>query len=308
MISEKEGISPEEVNAFIGNDIMQTWLSINGQMEIEKNEGETFTDEWGITWKRKGYYNSPISHPLSGLSAEQIARYPFPEACKPERFHILDVLISKYGKTHFIGADISGSLFEPAYHLRGMEELLTDMLIGEPEAEILLDRICEFTGNVAEEALKREVDWIWLGDDVGTQQGMILSPELWRKWLKPRMVKLIKRIRSFRKDAVIAYHSCGAVRPIVGDLAEIGINVLNPVQESAVGMDQDEIKAKYGNTLTLMCGLDTQQFLPSANPEAVKKAAAEKNRKLSDGGGYIMAVSHSLQPDVPLENIYALFA
>ena len=307
MIAEKEGIPPEEVNAFIGNDIMQTWLSINGQMERPAAEGETFEDEWGITWKRQGYYNSPVSHPLSGYDAEKITRYPFPNPRAQERFAALDALIDKYGKTHFIGADISGSLFEPAYHLRSMEELLMDMVAGEPEAHILLDRVCEFTGDVAEEALKRDIDWVWLGDDVGTQQDMIMSPALWREWLKPRMAKLIQRIRGCRPDAIIAYHSCGSVWPIVADLVEIGINVLNPVQESAVGMNQEAIKSQYGSTLTLMCGVDTQQFLPSASPEAVKKAVMEKDAKLSNGGGYILAVSHSVQPDVPLENMYALF-
>jgi uroporphyrinogen decarboxylase len=306
-IAEKEGIPPEEVNAFIGNDIMQTWLSINGQMERPAAEGETFVDEWGINWERQGYYNAPIIHPLSGLDEEKIPKYPLPDPRKRERFDALEALIAKYGKTHFIGADLSGSLFEPAYHLKGMEELLMDMAGGESEAEVLLDRLCEFTGDLAEEALKRDIDWVWLGDDVGTQQGMIMSPALWRQWLKPRMAKLIKRIRGCRPDAIVAYHSCGSVWPIVDDLAEIGINVLNPVQESAAGMNQGEIKAKYGHALTLMCGVDTQQFLPSASPEAVKKAVREIDKKLSNGGGYILAVSHSVQPDVSLENIYALF-
>ena len=308
MIAEKEGIAPEAVNAFIGNDIMQTWLSINGQMERPAAEGETFTDEWGIIWKRQGYYNSPVSHPLSGLNADQIARYPFPDPRKPQRFAVLDALIDTYGKTHFIGVDISGSLFEPAYHLRGMEDLLMDMIAGEPEAQILLDRIGEFTGDVAQEALKRDIDWVWLGDDVGTQQDMIMSPALWREWFKPRMAQLIQRIRGYRPDMIIAYHSCGSVWPIVGDLAEIGINVLNPIQESAVGMNQKEIKSKYGRELTLMCGVDTQQFLPHAGVQAVKDAVKEKDTALSEGGGYIKAVSHSVQPDVPMENIYALFS
>jgi len=306
-IAEKEGIPLNEVDTFIGNDVVQTWISINTSMEYPLADGETFTDEWGITWLRDGIYNTPVKHPFAGMGVDEIKAHPFPDPKAPERFAVLDGLIEKYGKTHFIGADISSSIIEPAYHLRGMVQILMDLIIDEDIACAILDKMSDFTMAVAEEALNRDVDWIWLGDDIGSQQGMILSPEVWRKYIKPRMKRIIDRVQEIRPGTIIAYHSCGTIRQIIGDLVEIGVNVLNPVQESAVDMNQAEIKAEYGHALTFMCGLDTQQFLVDATPEEVRAKMEETIAKLSaGGGGYIHAVSHTIQPDVPIENIYAL--
>ena len=168
----------ENMDFFVGNDVLQTWLSINKQMMVFCPENQSFVDEWGITWHRDGYYNAVIKHPMADLDAEEIAAYPLPDPYVPERYAELKQLLDKYGKSHFIGADVSGSLFEPAYHLRGMENLLIDMASESEEADILLDRLCEFTTRVALEAVKMGVDWVWLGDDMGTQQSMLMSPDM----------------------------------------------------------------------------------------------------------------------------------
>lgn len=299
-------IPKEHLNNLIGNDVMQTWLSINKQMMAECMDGEQFVDEWGITWQRDGVYNTPVIHPMAILTTDEISTYHFPDPFLPKRYAELKDMIIKYGKSYFIGADISGSIFEPAYHLRGMENLLTDLALESPEGEVLLDRITDFTLNVALEAIKLEIDWVWLGDDMGTEKSMILSPNLWRRYFKPRMKKIIDGIRSIKPGIIIAYHSCGSIVPILSDLAELGIDVLNPIQESAAGMNQAEIKKLFGDRLTLMCGLDTQTFLPDATPQQVKVEMAYKAKLLSKNGGYIAAVSHTIQHDIPPVNILAL--
>jgi len=305
-LKRDKGIEVEALDSYFGNDILQSWLSINKQMTKPCVPGERFTDEWGITWERSGYYNAPVVHPLKELSAAEIATYPFPDPYAPERYHDFNAFIERHGKTHFIGADVSGTLFEPAYHLRGMQEFMMDMALEAEEADVLLDTLCDFSAKTAAFAVRCGADWIWLGDDMGTQASMLISADMWRRYFKPRMRKIIGAIRAESEDVVIAYHSCGSIYPIIGDLIEIGIQVLNPIQESAAGMNQRRIKDEYGDRLTLMCGLDTQTFLLQATPEEVYSEMQKKARELSRGGGYIAAVSHTIQHDVPTQNLSAL--
>jgi uroporphyrinogen decarboxylase len=136
---------------------------------------------------------------------------------------------------------------------------------------------------------------------------MILGPELWRKYFKPRMKEIIDVIRAERRDMIIAYHSCGSIRPIIGDLVEIGIDVLNPIQESAADMDQSEIKTEFGDRLTMMCGPDTQMFMPNSSPEEIRAKVRGLISKLNGNFRYIFAVSHTVQPDVSTEKLLAMF-
>jgi uroporphyrinogen decarboxylase len=305
-LMERYNVSSLQLDFKLGNDILQAWVSINGEMEREAEQGATFVDEWGITWLKDGIYNSVVRHPLKDLSYAEIEKYPFPDPYEPNRYKYLKEILVKYGEEYFIGADVSGSLFEPAYHLRGMEDLMVDMLTGDETAGIILDKIMDFTLKTALECVRLGVDWIWLGDDLGSQQNMLMSPELWREYFKPRMAKIIAEIKRERPDIPVAYHSCGSMSPVIPDLVEIGVNVLNPIQESAAGMNQREIKEKYGTKLALMCGLDTQTFLIKATANEVKAELARLERDLGGNGGYILAASHHIQPDTPIENIEKL--
>ncbi len=302
----KVGCSGLNLEIALGNDILQTWLSINYQLEREAKERQVFTDEWGITWKKENYHNMVINHPLENSSSKKFVNYPLPDPYKKERYAYLNKLISYYGYKYFIGADVSGTIFEPCYHLRGMDQLLVDLISEEKRIEILLDRIANFSLQVALQSLKLGVDWIWLGDDFGTQQGMLLSPKLWRKYFKPRMARIISKIKHIKPDIFIAYHSCGSIRPIIPDLVQIGIDALNPIQSTAKDMDVKEIKTQFGDEITLVCGIDTQDFLPRATPEMVKFKVREIVDTLGPGGGFIFAVSHTIQADTSVENVLAM--
>ena len=301
------GMTPLALDVHLKNDILQTWVSINREMARELSDGASFTDEWGITWKREGFHNMVTSHPLGSGDADFISEYPLPDPYHPSRYEALKDLLSKYGESHFIGADVSGSLFEPAYHLRGMEDLLMDLAMENDEAVILLDRLEDFTTKVALECVRLGVDWIWLGDDMGTQNGMIMSPSMWREVFKPRMKRIIAAIKAAKPGIFVAYHSCGSMSPIIPDLVEIGVDVLNPLQESAKDMDHAAVKRSFEDRITLMCGLDTQTFLIEASANEVRTKTREKIETLGYNGGFIFAASHHIQHDTPKENIDALF-
>lgn len=292
--------------AALGNDILQPWVSINASMARQVAEGVEFTDDFGISWVRRGLYNTVVHHPLMDADVPMIESYPMPDGAESSRYAVLEEMMAQFGQEMFIGADVSGSIFEPAYHLRNMEDLLIDMMTGADEAEAIFDRTMEFTIAAAKESLLRGVDWVWLGDDVGTQTGMIMSPWIWRNMLKPRMKQVIDELRSVNPEVIIAYHSCGSIRPIIGDLVEIGINVLNPLQPMATDMDNLEIKREYGSVLSFMAGIDTQGFLPNATPQEVKDETRRVIDAMGNGGGFIFAGSHTIQTDVPWENIEAM--
>lgn len=135
---------------------------------------------------------------------------------------------------------------------------------------------------------------------------MILGPELWRRLFKSRLRRIIAAVRQRTPNMTIAYHSCGAIRPIIPDLIEIGVQVLNPLQPRAAGMDPLEIKREYGEDLAFMGGLDTQEFLPRATPGAVYEHCRRLIAAMSRGGGFIFAASHTIQPDVPEANLRAM--
>ncbi|MCL1887455.1 MAG: methyltransferase, partial [Kiritimatiellaeota bacterium] len=305
-LCEKHGVPPLDLDLKIGNDILQTWVSINGEMERDAPQGAEFTDAFGITWRRDGAYNMVVKHPLRGFDADQLRAYQPPDPRAPERFAHLEFLLRNYGRGHFIGADVSSTLFDPACHLRHMEDFMMDLASGGEEAEILLDKLAEFAIALSRECVARGADWIWLGDDLGSQKGMLMSPEMWRQWFKPRMKKIIAAIRDARPGIPVAYHSCGSMAPVIPDLVEIGVDVLNPLQESAAGMDHDAVKREFGGRLALMCGLDTQQFMPRATPAEIAAKTKDTLARLAPGGGYIFAVSHTIQGDVSDAQIDAM--
>lgn len=300
------GVAPEALDERIGNDVRQTWLSINREMERHCAQGERFTDEWGNLWERQGYYNAVVRHALAGLDADEIRAYPAPGLFDGGRFDGLDRLLADYGDTHFIGADVSGTIFEPAYHLRGMEDFLMDLMEENDEAEAILDLVAAHSQRIALEAVRRGVDWIWLGDDLGTQNDMVMSPELWRRHIRPRMAAIIAAIRAEKPGMYIAYHSCGSIWRILPDLIGLGLDVINPLQESAAGMDHDVIRAQFGEKTTMFCGLDTQTFLLRATPEEVREATKSLVSRLGKNGHFLVGVSHTLQADIPTENIAAM--
>ena len=195
------------------------------------------------------------------------------------------------------------SHFEKANDARGIENFLADMA-GEPEyAQSLLDFIIHKNIVMLENFVNMSgVDGILLGSDWGTQRGLIMSPETWRRMIKPGEQLEYDLIKNAGKDVWI--HSCGNILPIVGDLADMGVKVLNPVQPEC--MDIEELNRQYGDRLTFWGGVSTQQTLPYGTPDEVRAETLRVAKLLGENGGYITAASQDIQPDVPLENIISL--
>ncbi len=308
-LAEVLEIPPERVGEAMGNDICQTWVNNNYAMEgiTHENEGDSHVDVWGIKWVKVGEFNQIADWPLANATPEQVLAYEFPFGHLDELVALMKPVMAQ-ADSFFVGVDVSPCAFEMYWRLRGMDKAILD-LVADPElAGVMLGRCADFAIALSEASCSRfAVDWLWTGDDVGGQQAMIMSPDLWREQLKSH----IKRVADVGKarGLPVAYHSCGAIRPIIGDLVEIGVDVLNPVQANCPGMDPLELKKEFGRDLAFMGGVDTHDLLPNGTADEVRRATACLIEGMTaDGGGYILAASHTVPPETPDDNIFAMYA
>jgi uroporphyrinogen decarboxylase len=273
---------------------------------------DTYTDEWGMRRQRTELYWEIMEHPLADATVEDLRHYPWPDPHDPRRVAgLAEEARRLYEETDYaLVADfLGGGIFEQALWMRGFERFMMDLLGNEPFATALLDILLELYiefYDVYLEAVGPYVQIVALGDDLGMQTGPLISPQLYRRLIKPRHKELYDFIHS-RTEAKIMHHTCGSVFPFVQDLIDVGVDILNPIQISARGMDPVALKREFGEQLVFHGGIDVQQILPFATPERVREEVKRIVAILGRGGGYILAPSHNIQADVPPENVLAMY-
>ena len=303
----------------LGVDTRFLDAGLRAQAAVETGEDDDYylyTDAWGILWrmpKSKPLYYDMANHPLAGLSVEDLDHYDIPAPLSVDDPGVVamgEIARDLYENTDY-GLVVFGpaSFFEFAWYLRGFENYMMDMVLNEAFLNKLLDILLEQHLAYWEAHLKhigQYVQVVQVADDLGHQGGPMMSLELYDRFVHPRHREVISFIKA-RTDAKVFQHSCGAVRQFLPRLIENGIDILNPVQVTAQGMDAAELKAEFGDRLCFWGGIDTQHILPNGTPDEV---AAETRRIigiLGEGGGYVVNTVHNIQADVPPENILALF-
>jgi uroporphyrinogen decarboxylase len=283
-----------------------------------EREGRTwhdFTDEFGVTWSMpedSPRYFDITNSPLAGLSIDDIARYPFPRGDDPTRFAGLRerALRIRRETPYPVVSGISGVVYEICWYLRGLENLFADMIERPEVLETVIDRTLQFWLDWFRLFLDEAgdiVDVIMIGDDLAGQKGPLFSPAIYRSAVKPRQKKLVQYIKS-RTSARIWYHSCGSVLEFIPDLIGNGVDVLNPVQIAARGMDPGGLKEKIGKRRSVWGGgIESQHALPHASPDEVREHVRQNLQVFKPGGGYVFANVHNIQADVPPENVLAMF-
>ena len=271
---------------------------------------EPFTDEWGIEWAVKSYetpfgvgrYTEMKRHPLAGDAA--VATYQPPDPHRPALYANLERLIREHKDEHYIIGRLHCTIFESAWALRGFQQMLLDFLLDPALTHEILEITYCYHKAVACEMAQRGVDMIWLGDDMGAQKNMLISPATWRAFFKGRMADIIAEAKRIAPRVTIAYHSDGAIYQIIPDLIEMGVDVLNPIQCDS--MDPARLKREYGDRLSFFGAIDVQNTLPFGTPESVAAEVRERRATIGAGGGWICAPTHHVQLDTPLENFRAL--
>ena len=241
-------------------------------------------------------------HPLADDQA--ISCYQPPDPNRPELYVDAAQVIRDFKDEYWIVGVTVTTVFETAWALRGLEQMLIDMVVDPDLADQVLDIPYQYHLAAAKRLVEMGVDMIWIGDDVGSQHEMLISPRMWRKFFKWRMADMIQELKAINPDLKVAYHSDGDIRRIIPDLIEIGLDVLNPIQPAC--MDPAEIKTQYGDRLCFWGTIDEQQTLPFGSPEDVRAEVLERLRTVGQGGGLILAPTHHVQLDTPLENFRAM--
>jgi len=266
--------------------------------------GSTISDDGVLSVPGSAHHFTHWVSPLRDVFDEDALR-AFPVWRTPEHF-TTDNFAASVAAAHAAGEVATlwiGRMFEAAWPIRGYENFLADMA-AEPEiAEYFLDNELRWNLWLTQQAVTAGVDMIITGDDVGSQKGLTMSPETWRALIKPRWKAIYALAKSINPKVTIWYHSCGNILPIIPDLIEIGLDILNPIQPEC--MDIDWIWREYHRDLSFDGGLGTQQLMPHGTPAQVRDEVRRLMDQFGANGGYILSPAHVLEPEVPLDNILA---
>jgi uroporphyrinogen decarboxylase len=289
----------------------------DGRIRQNRRNGRLWhdlTDEFGVVWSMpddQPLYMDISHHPLANATIDDVRRYPFPRGNDPTRFSGLRAVAQQIQSSGFaVCTGIGGVVYEYGWYLRGLEHWFMDMIENPAFCEAVLDRMLEFwtdfyTGFMAE--VGGCVDVVMIGDDLAGQDGPLFRPDFYRRVVKPRQKALVRHIKKLT-SARIWYHTCGGCIEYIPELIDNGVDILNPVQISARGMDPAELKRRFGDQIVFWGGgIDSQHILPFGSPQQVHDQVRENIAAFKPGGGYVFNNVHNIQAGVPAENIVALF-
>jgi len=239
-------------------------------------------------------------------AVNDVYEYPFPDVGASYRYEHLSeevIKIKEKGLPTVSGYECGS--FEKLWALRGMDNFLVDLL-EEPEfLTPLIEKVSDLKAQIAADKLKAGVDIVFTGDDLGSERAMLMSPDVWRKHLKSCVRKIVKAAKDANPDVLVAFHSDGYIEPIIPDLIEVGVDILQAVQPEC--MDTAKLKMEYGDKISFWGTMGTQSTMAFGTPEDVKKAVKKRITTVGKGGGLCIGPSHTLEPPTSWENVVAFF-
>lgn len=239
-------------------------------------------------------------------SMNEIIDFPMPDFLEQYRYsHFKEEVKRLHGEGLGVSFECAQTLFEKAWLIRGLEEFMMDMIEDPEMVECLLDKLLDLRIKMVRLGAEADVDVIMLGDDVAMQTGMFISPSQWRAWFKPRLAKIISEAKSIKPDIHIFYHSDGNVEPVIDELIEVGVTVLNPIQPECV--DPAEIKKEFGHKVAFWGSIGVQTNLPFGKPEDVRNEVKLRMNTIGKNGGFVIGPTHFIEPEIPWENLVAMF-
>lgn len=319
-------LSESQINAFkerMGHEDYQSWFGLSHrmfEMEVKRNYArgadlfkretvpeDTEFDEYGIGHSKGSEYAfhmTRMHHPLKGAGMNEILDYPYPSVDEQMSKEMEKKVsgLHKQGLASF--AFMQMTVWEASWYLRSMEELMVDMMMQDEKAKVLLDKITDFACDKAAAYARAGADILSLGDDIGTQNSIMIDVEFWEQWLKPRLSRVIEAARNINPQIMIFYHSCGYIVPFIDQLIEVGVEILNPIQPEC--MSFDEIHDTYGDRVSFWGTIGTQELLPYRTADEVRKESLSRLEKCGEKGGICIGPTHLVEPEVPWENLIAL--
>jgi uroporphyrinogen decarboxylase len=302
-------ISANDLRTAMGSDCVVVGAGLPAGYEHPKTDDGCIVNEFGMVMKQGALYYDVVRMPFSGsTTVDDVLRFRFPDPLAEGRYDNAIRDMTRFKDDYFIAGDLELTMFEMAWHMTGMEKFMVDMSSGEEYISVLLDKVLEYSVGAGKKLVELGVDGVWTGDDFGAQNGMLISPRMWRRIFKPRYAELWQELKRANPNVLIMYHCDGAISPILDDLIEIGLEVFNPVQPNVPGHDPEALKTQFGDRLSFWGAIDQQQLLPFGTPEEIEAEVKAKIEVLGRGGGYMCSPAHIVQADTPAENVEAFIA
>lgn len=276
---------------------------------------QDFTDEWGLTHRLVGGYYDLAGAPLGdNLTIEKIQNFPWPDPYDPIRMEgVKEEVESLYYNSNFAivaHRPVYGNLWEMTRWLVGMENALLLTVLDTRLFDALLTKLTEVLGGFYDaflDVVGPYVQVVEMADDLGTNNGPMFNPEVYRKLMKPKHKETIDLIKRKAPNARVMLHCDGAVRKFIPDLIDAGFDILNPIEGHLRGMDPVELKKEFGSEMVFQGGVDVKQVLNHGTVEDVRREVRLRIEQMGEGGGYILAPAHNFGNDIPLENMLAFF-
>jgi uroporphyrinogen decarboxylase len=289
------------------------WLVPNW-VQIEEIEAKSYRNLFGILFKDSGDYFSVADAPLKEKPISALNDYPWPDPHYPDMFSGLREEAKKlFNETDYvIGADgIKGGIFQTSLELRGYDQFYMDFALDPEYAHAILRKVTDLYKEMYFHYMKEVgeyVQLVYITDDFGSQNSMLMSPQMWEEFLKPYEAELIKQIKTLAPHVKIMFHTDGSVLPIIDGMIEMGVDILNPVQTSVDELkDTAALNASHGSRIGFHGAVDVQNIMINSTPEEIRQ---EVNRRICDlgtGGGYIISTCHNIGYDIPPENLKAFY-
>ncbi len=286
------------LNDYLGNHLC--YVRTESSESTREVEPMIWEDEWGIRWDRS--VDRDIGTPLNTLlDAMDVEKLQFPDPDDPSRFeHIPPIIEANEGR--YAVAKVSRCLFERAWSLRGMQNLMMDFIQAPDFVHELLERLTDFAVRLVRNLKNFAIDAVRFSDDWGGQRGLLMSPDMWRMFLKPCLKRMYNQAKS--QGYAVFIHSCGDITAVLDDLVEIGVDVFNPFQPEV--MDIEEVIGRYKGRLAFNGGLSIQKTLPFGTPKEVRDEVMHRIGLSRRFGGYIIGPSHDMPRDIPVKNVQAM--
>ncbi len=302
-------ISGNEIRLALGSDVVVTGAGEPDGFRPQKAADGTWLNEYGMRMRQGPIYVEVVDYPLANAqTAADVAAYAFPDPSAPGRFRDAQQYVGKYKDDYLIFADIEVTVFSLAHQLVGFEKLLYDMA-NEAEYVGPLFRACtDFQIEIGRRLIESGVDAIWAGDDFGSQTGLLFSPAMFDRLLKPNYARMNQAFRQTQPQVILVLHSDGAVSRLLPKFREVGYEVFNPVQPGVPGHSPRELKDAFGDQFVFWGAIDQQELLPHGSDEQLEADVREKLAILGSGRGYMIAPAHIIQADVSPERVERFIA
>ncbi len=302
-------ISGNEVRTAMGSDVVVTGAAESDDFHPQRDARGTWLNEYGMRMRQGEIYAEVVEYPLAqARSAADVAAYAFPHPDAPGRYRDAKTLVAKYGNDYLVIGDIEVTIFSLAHQLVGMEKLLLDMATGAEYLEPLFAACADFQIEIGRRLVERGVDAIWVGDDFGSQTGLLFSPAMFDAMLAPHYARLIRALKDVNPRLIPILHCDGAVSKLLDRIHDVGFEVFNPVQPGVPGHGPRQMKDGFGGKFAFWGAIDQQELLPRGSDEALEADVREKIRVLGAGGGYMIGPAHIIQADVSPQRVETFIA